>query len=112
MPNDYIFYTLLTISVITILLRATPIFLTRNLKDNALLVFIAKKMPLGVMCLLIIYTLKGENYLVKPFGLPILICCALSIGLYLRYKSAILAIFSSLFVYLIMINYEFLLYYL
>ena len=112
MPNDYIFYTLLTIAIITISLRAAPIFLTRNVKDNALLMFIAKKMPIGVMCLLIIYTLKGENYLVKPFGLPILICCALSVGLYLRYKSAILAIFASLLVYLIMINYEFLLHYL
>lgn len=111
MSNDYVFFTLLTISAITIFLRAVPIFVVRSFKDNELLMFLSKKMPIGVMCLLVVYTLKGENYFVKPFGLPLLIACALSIILYLKYRSAILSIFGSLFVYLIIVNYDFLLNY-
>ena len=109
MPNDYILYTLLVISATTILLRSVPFFFIKSFQDSELLTFISKKMPIGIMSLLIIYTLKDESYLVMPFGIPILTACALSIFLYWRYKSAILSIFTSLFLYLFIMNYELLL---
>ena len=112
MQNDYVFLTLLVISAVTIILRSLPIILTNKFKNNDFLIFISKKMPIGVMCLLVIYTLKGENYFVKPFGIPILIACATSILLYLYYKNALISIFVSLFIYLVIINHEFLLSYL
>jgi branched-subunit amino acid transport protein AzlD len=108
MQNEYVLLTLLTISFVTIMLRAFPIILTRNLAENEFLIFISKRMPIGVMFLLVIYTLKDQSYLTKPFGIPILISCAISVILYLQFKSALLSIFTSLLVYLMIRNWDYL----
>lgn len=107
MDNTYVFIALLIISLITIALRAFPIIIFDKFKEYGLLIYISKKMPVGVMCLLVIYTLKDEDYLREPFGIPILLSSSVAIFLYLKTKNAIISIFGSLFIYLGIENYAF-----
>lgn len=107
MDNTYVFIVLLIISLITIALRAFPIIIFDKFKEYGLLIYISKKMPVGVMCLLVIYTLKDEDYLREPFGIPILLSSSAAIFLYLKTKNALIAIFGSLFIYLGIENYAF-----
>lgn len=107
MDNTYVFMTLSVISLITIALRAFPIIIFDKFKGYGLLTYLSKKMPVGVMCLLVIYTLKDENYIQEPYGIPILFSSLIALLLYLKTKNALISIFCSLFIYLGIENYAF-----
>ena len=104
MSNQYVFYILITMAIITFCLRALPILLGKIFKDSQLLSYIGGKMAVGVMLLLVIYTLKEENYLIFPYGAPLIIASACAIIIYWRFNNVLLSIFLSLSIYLLWVN--------
>ncbi len=105
MQDSHTLSIIIVIAVITFGLRALPIwFGNRLFKNNDLLAFIGEKMPVGVMSLLVIYTLKDADYSSAPYGAPLLVTSFITIALYWRFHNALLAIFTGLAIYLLWHN--------
>lgn len=98
------FAVVATIAVITIALRAVPIFALSRLSSSAYLRFLGETMPTGVMILLVAYTLRGDTFLAAPFGLPRLVPLALAVAVQWIKRDALLAIGVGLAAHMIAVN--------
>lgn len=95
---------ILTISIVTIALRYTPILLMKNLENNGYLRFLGERMPPGVMILLVLYTLKDQDLTRYPYGLPELVALSLSVLIYWITKNSLLGIGVGLATYIFSVN--------
>lgn len=93
-----------TISVVTIALRAIPFLAVDRLSASPYLRFLGEKMPVGVMILLVAYTLKDLEIDRAPYGLPDLGALALSVALYWWTRNSLLSIGLALAAYLVVVN--------
>lgn len=94
----------LTTSAVTVTLRLIPFFALDKLSSSSYLRFLGKKMPTGVMMLLVAYTLKDQNVTTYPYGLPIFGAILLSVVLYLKKSNALLSIGLGLTAYMVAVN--------
>lgn len=61
LTNPQIAVAVAVVAVITFSCRIAPFVLLRGRKDSALLAFLSRAMPLGVMIVLVAYTLGGVS---------------------------------------------------
>ena len=61
LTNPQIAIAVVVVAVITFVCRIAPFVLLRGRKDNAMLAFLSRAMPLGVMIVLVAYTLGGVS---------------------------------------------------
>ena len=99
---------ILTMGMITLALRAAPFISLKLLKDNPFLGYIGRKMPVGVMTLLVIYTFKSGNFTVFPFGVPLIASSLIVLALYWKTKNPLLSVFTALAFHLIAVNFPYL----
>ncbi|MBV9821008.1 MAG: AzlD domain-containing protein [Actinobacteria bacterium] len=95
---------ILTISVVTVLLRSVPFLALERLAGNSYLRYLGTKMPTGVMVLLVAYTLKNLDLTKYPYGLPSIGALLLSAGLYWRTSNSLSSIGLGLALYLLAVN--------
>ena len=104
MTDARAFAVIITISVVTVLLRLTPFVAIDRLSSNTYLRYLGQKMPTGVMVLLVAYTLKDLDLTVRPYGLPEGTALLISISLYWKTRNALLSIGLGLATYLVAVN--------
>ena len=73
LTNSQIAVAVVVVTVITFVCRIVPFALLRGRQDSALLAFLSRAMPLGVMIVLVAYTLGGvslspSSWLPAPAG--------------------------------------------
>ena len=61
LTNSQIAVAVVVVTVITFVCRIVPFALLRGRQDSALLAFLSRAMPLGVMIVLVAYTLDGVS---------------------------------------------------
>jgi len=61
LTNSQIVVAVVVVTVITFVCRIVPFVLLRGRQDSALLAFLSRAMPLGVMIVLVAYTLGGVS---------------------------------------------------
>ncbi|MCQ4624347.1 AzlD domain-containing protein [Corynebacterium sp. CCUG 65737] len=94
---------LVPVAVVTVLLRALPFAFLRVLKGSALIEFLGATMPVGVMTVLVVYTLASA--LDAPGGLvPALIAGVVTLFLHVWRRSAGLSILTGTAVYMLLVN--------
>ncbi len=98
------FAVIMTISAVTIGLRALPFMALERLASSHYLRYLGVRMPIGVMIILVAYTLKDLDITAYPYGLPQFVALALSIGLYWITNNSLLSIGSALGIYLVTVN--------
>ncbi len=106
-PDSDIFWIVLTVSAVTVGLRAAPFILMAYVSDNRYLKYIGEKMPVGVMTLLVVYTFIHVDFTVKPYGLLQAVSALLVSLLYGHGKNALLSIGIGLGVHLLLLNWIF-----
>lgn len=99
MSSLYPLAIILAMAAVTFLLRLAPFALLSRVKDAPYLRFLAETMPLGVMVLLVVYSVCDTPVSEPPYGLPTLAAVAVAVGLYLWRRSALLAILASIACY-------------
>ncbi|KAE8763687.1 branched-chain amino acid transporter permease [Georgenia thermotolerans] len=93
MPSpDHILLTLLVIFAVTYALRLAPFLALRRVRDSALVSFLGRTMPLGVMAILVVYTLSSVDLTAAPHGLPELAGVVVTAALHLWRRNALLSI--------------------
>lgn len=96
--NGYVAAAVAICALITWALRAIPFALLRPIQESDYLHFLGERMPLGIMTILAIHTLKQTE--LTPMGIGIAMACvALTIGLHLWRNHFITSVFVGTTVY-------------
>lgn len=90
---------LVPVCVVTLLLRALPFAFLRALKGSPLIEFLGATMPVGVMTVLVVYTLADTSHLVPAF-----LAGAVTLALHAWRRSAALSILSGTALYMVLVN--------
>ncbi len=94
------------ICVVTVVLRALPFAAMKFFRESALVAWLGIAMPVGVMIVLVMYTLVGSTD--KPGGVgAALIAVAFTVGLHLWKRSATWSILLGTALYVVLVNWVF-----
>lgn len=97
---------LLPICVVTLLLRELPFSFIKALKGSQFIGLLGMTMPVGVMSVLVVYTVYGQKE--APGGiLAALIGVAITAGLHWWRKSSAFSIFGGTAAYVLLVNFVF-----
>jgi branched-subunit amino acid transport protein AzlD len=105
MPGTpYLFAASLTMFAVTFGLRALPFAALRPLRGSALIAYLSRHMPAGIMVILAVYTLRGVSLGDAPHGLPEALALAATVGLHLWRRNAVLSIIGGAAAYMLLVN--------
>jgi branched-subunit amino acid transport protein AzlD len=108
MPDAaYLWAASLTMFAVTFALRALPFAALRPLRDSALVAFLSRHLPAGIMVILAVYTLREVSLLETPHGLPEAIALAVTVVVHLRMRNAVTSIVTGTAVYVVLVNIAF-----
>ena len=100
---EYLLAAILVMAISTYLTRLTPFLMFTPGKENAKLNFVAKNTPPMVMMILVIYMLKEVDYLSTEIFYT-LFALAVTVGLQILKRNALLSIVSGTIVYMFFIQ--------
>ncbi len=106
MPETaYLWAASVTMFAVTFALRALPFAALRPLRDSALVAYLSRHMPAGVMIILVVYTLRGVSIGEEaPHGLPEALAIAATVILHLVRRNAVVSIIVGTAVYMLLVN--------
>ena len=102
--NAYLLAASMTMFAVTFALRAVPFAALRPLRDSALVAYLGRHMPAGVMVILVVYTLRGVSLGETPHGLPEALAIAATVILHLARRNAVVSILGGTAVYVLLVN--------
>ncbi|MFH5824971.1 branched-chain amino acid transporter permease [Georgenia sp. AZ-5] len=101
MPSPgQVLLTLLVIFAVTYALRLAPFLALRRVRDSRLVGYLGRTMPLGVMAVLVVYPLSAVDLTTAPHGVPELAGVAVTAGLHLWRRNAMLSIVGGTLTYM------------
>ncbi|MFC4223532.1 branched-chain amino acid transporter permease [Lysinibacter cavernae] len=105
MPSTaYLLIAIGLMFAITFTLRALPFAILKPLRKSKLLAYLGLYMPVGILLILVIYTLRDLDFLSGSRGIPEGIALALTIALHCWKRNALLSIVSGTAIYVVLIN--------
>ncbi len=90
-------------AAVTILLRFLPFLIFRR-RTPAFVSYLGKVLPAAIIGMLVVYCLKDENLLARPYGLPALIAAACTAALQRWKRSSLLSILAGTGAYMLLIR--------
>ena len=100
---EYLLAAILVMAISTYLTRLTPFLMFTPGKENTKLNFVAKNTPPMVMMILVIYMLKEVDYLSTEIFYT-LFALAVTVGLQILKRNALLSIVSGTIVYMFFVQ--------
>ncbi len=100
---SYLLLVMVVMTVATYATRLTPFLLFSRDQERALINFIAKNTPPMIMTILVIYMLKGVNYLSFE-GVYTFIAILATVVFHLYKRNALLSIIAGTAVYMIAVQ--------
>lgn len=105
MPDAaYLVAASLTMFAVTFALRALPFAALRPLRDSALVAYLSRHMPAGIMVILAVYTLRGLSLGQTPHGVPEAVALTVTVALHLWKRNAVVSIIGGTAVYVVLVN--------
>ena len=107
MPDvSYLLAALAVIMGVTFALRAVPFAVVAPLRSSALVHYLGARMPVGIMLILAVYTLRNVSF--APASLvPAGVALAVTVGLHLWRSHALLSIVGGTAVFMVLQNWVF-----
>ena len=104
MPDTpYLLAALAVSAGVTWMLRAVPFTLIAQLRRSRLIPYLAATMPVGVMTVLTIYTMRSVDAVSAP-GYAFMAAVVVTIGLHLWRRNVLLSIFGGTAVHVILVS--------
>lgn len=98
-----VFAVLIPVAIMTVLLRAVPFIAIRKMQGSGLMAMLGRTMPVGVMSVLVIYTLFSSTE--QPGGLwAALAAVSVTGALHWWRGSAALSIIGGTVAYMVLVN--------
>ena len=99
------FFLAAVVAIVTALLRFAPFLLFRDGKKAPPAVGrLGALLPCAVMGMLVVYCLRNVSLTARPYGLPELLGCAVTAGLYLWRRSSLLSIAGGTVCYMLLVQ--------
>jgi branched-subunit amino acid transport protein AzlD len=95
---------IITMSVVTMLLRSLPFLLFKAGKVPAYIDYLGRVLPYAVMAMLVVYCMKGVDLLIYPHGIPELIAGILTAVIFIISKNTLLSIIPGTICYMVLIQ--------
>ncbi len=93
------------VAVVTALLRFAPFLAFRGGKKAPPAIGrLGALLPCAVMGMLVVYCLRNVSLMSSPYGIPELLGCAVTVGLYLWRRSSLLSIAGGTVCYMLMVQ--------
>ncbi len=106
MPNGFT-HSLLIVAVmagVTAIIRFLPFFIFRGKNTPSFLLYLGQVLPQATIGMLIIFCLKNVSFLGWSFGLPELICIALTAILHFWKRNTLLSILAGTISYMLLVQ--------
>lgn len=97
---------LIPVAVVTLVLRAFPFVFRRVLRGSPLLDFLGLTMPVGVMTVLVVYSIVGAEGKQGGIGAALL-AAVVTLGLHAWRRSMALSILAGTAIYMVFVNWVF-----
>jgi branched-subunit amino acid transport protein AzlD len=105
MPDTlYLVAASLTMFAVTFALRALPFAALKPMRDSALIGYLSRHMPAGIMIILVVYTLRDVSLGQAPHGLSEALAIAATVVLHLLKRNAVASIIGGTAVYVLLVN--------
>lgn len=95
MSETYLIAVVLVAAAVTFVLRAAPFALVSRLKESQLLPWLGARMPVGIMVILVVYTVHDIDLGDTRQLLPLLIGLAVTVGLHLWRRNPVFSIVAG-----------------
>jgi len=102
--NGYVIGVYLAMAAVTILCRAAPFLFLGKYAEHPVLRYMGRGTPPVILTLLVLYCLKDVEVMAPPHGLPEGIALAVTIGLHLALRNALLSIGAGTAVYMLLVQ--------
>ncbi|WP_043619842.1 branched-chain amino acid transporter permease [Nonomuraea candida] len=83
-------------------LRALPFAVLTPLRRSAVLRYLAFHMPVGIMLILALYTLRDFRPTAWPAALPTVVALAAAVGLHLKTRNAVISVLGATAVHVLL----------
>jgi branched-subunit amino acid transport protein AzlD len=105
MPSaGYLAASVAVAAVITFALRALPFALLARLRSAKAADFLARRLPAGIMLILVVYLLRDVTVFRPPYGIPEAVALSATVGLHLWRRSGALSILGGTALYVALVN--------
>ena len=94
---------IITMSVVTILLRTLPFLVFRN-HTPKYISYLGKVLPPAIIGMLVIYCLKDVTVFSYPYGIPELIAVACTAGVQAWKHNSLISILSGTVLYMVLVQ--------
>jgi branched-subunit amino acid transport protein AzlD len=95
---------LLTVGVLTLLLRALPFVIFARRPMPLWLIRLSKRIPVMILGLLVVYALKDTKVIAAPYAIPEVAALAFLVVIQLKGKNPLLSIFLSTALYVVLLR--------
>ena len=76
----------------------------KKARESAVVRYLGAVLPFAIMGMLVVYCLKDVNFLAMPFGIPELLGCVFTAGLYVWRKNVFLSIGAGTVFYMLLVQ--------
>lgn len=104
MINTHSALIVLTVSVVTALLRFLPFLVFGNRETPKFVAYLGKVLPFSVMGMLCVYCLKGISFAAMPFGIPEAVSVLAVVLLHLWRRNTLLSIIGGTACYMLLVQ--------
>ena len=94
---------IITMSVVTILLRTLPFLVFRN-HTPKYISYLGRVLPPAIIGMLVIYCLKDVTVFSYPYGIPELIAVACTAGVQTWKRNSLISILSGTVLYMVLVQ--------
>ena len=102
---NYFILMIVVASVCTILLRALPFLIFGGKREIPEIVhYLGRVLPPAIMVILVIYCLKGINFLNSPYGIPELLSVAVVVLLHVWKRNILLSVGLGTALYMFLVQ--------
>lgn len=105
MSDSYTWIAIAVIALVTALIRFMPfIIFNGNRKTPVIIEKLGKTLPYAIMGMLVVYCLKGVNFLSPSGWVPSLIACVVVAILYIWKRNTLISIISGTLCYMLLVQ--------
>ena len=106
MDNYFPLFQIITISLVTILIRFLP-FIAFNKQEKLpdIISYLGKVLPTAIMAMLVVYCLKDINVTIFPYGIKEFIAAVVVVVLHVYKRNTLLSIICGTLCYVLLIQF-------
>lgn len=104
MATERLIAAVVIMAGVTVLTRALPFLLYKRRNPPKIILFAQRYIPPMVMLILVVHAIGDASWRLPPYGVPELAAAALTAGLHLWRRNALISIFSGTALYMVLVQ--------